>query len=314
MSTNKKWIPARKSQLLYYDKIPLYYRTTSGNISLYKPAGMSFSHDSLERKYAIDEFFIHPENRLESLDAAQIGFNSELKKNITKDDITELKTSLVDLVEETLSTPRAGGLSKIPQTVNQMVNGFSIKPTVIKNFAKMSFNDYTTALHSVNVMALTIGYCYYVSLTEEETKQLGLAALLHDVGKTEIPPYILKASRRLSDEEFDKVKSHTTLGFDILKLYKEDEIGDAARGSIEHHEKLDGSGYPKGTKDISYMGQVLAIIDCYEAITNDDRPYRTALSPLNALELLKKDVDQGKLDRKIFKDFAYSLTNFKKAL
>ena len=312
MSKNRKWIPARKTHLSYYDDIPLYYRTPSGNITLYKPAGMSFSHESLERKYAIDEFFIHPENRLESLEAAQKGFNTELKKNITQEDLSVLKTSLVDLVEETLTAPRAGGLRKVPQTVNEMIDGFSDKPTVIKNFAKISFNDYTTALHSVNVMALTIGYCYYVSHSEKETRQLGLAALLHDVGKTEIPGRILKASRRLTDEEFEIVKSHTTLGYEMLKLYKEDEVKDAALGSIEHHEKLDGSGYPEGKKDISYIGKVLAVIDCYEAITNDDRPYRTALSPINALELLKKDVDGGKLDRKIFKDFAYSLTNFKK--
>ena len=312
MSTNRKWIPARKSHLQFYDGIPLYYRTPSGKIALYKPAGMSFSHESLKSKFAIDEFFIHPENRLESLEAAQDGFNLELKKNMTNADISDIKNSLVGLVEETLAAPRAGGLKKVPQTVNQLVDGFSLKPSVIKNFARISFNDYTTALHSINVMALTIGYCYYVSLPEIETKKLGLAALLHDVGKTEVPGHILKASRRLSDDEFEKIKSHTTLGYEILKLYHEDEISEAALASIEHHEKLDGSGYPKGVKDISYTGRVLAVIDCYEAITNDDRPYRTALSPINALELIKKDVDQGKLDKKIFHDFAYSLTNFSK--
>ena len=177
MTANKKWIPARKSHLHFYNDIPLYYRTPSGNITLYKPAGMSFTHESLESKFAIDEFFIHPDNRLESLEAAQNGFNTELKKNITKEDITELKTSLVDLVEETLSAPRAGGLKKIPMTINQMVDGFSIKPSVIKNFAKISFNDYTTALHSVNVMALTIGYCYYISLPPEETRKIGLCCI-----------------------------------------------------------------------------------------------------------------------------------------
>ena len=312
MAVNNKWIPARKSHLHYYDEIPLYYRTPSGNITLYKPAGMSFSHESLERKYAIDEFFIHPENRLESIEAAQKGFNSELRTQISNEDLGDIKTALTDLVEETLSAPRAGGLTKMPQTVNQLVDGFSINPSIIKNFAKIAFNDYTTALHSVNVMALAIGYCYYVSLTEKETRQVGLAALLHDVGKTEVPGYLLKASRRLSDDEFERIKSHTTLGNEILKSYNEPEILEVSKACLEHHEKLDGSGYPNGTRDISHIGRILAIIDCYEAITNDDRPYRTALSPLNALELIKKDVDAGKLDREIFRDFAYSLTNFKK--
>lgn len=117
MAVNNKWIPARKSHLHYYDEIPLYYRTPSGNITLYKPAGMSFSHESLERKYAIDEFFIHPENRLESIEAAQKGFNSELRTQISNEDLGDIKTALTDLVEETLSAPRAGGLTKMPQTV-----------------------------------------------------------------------------------------------------------------------------------------------------------------------------------------------------
>ena len=314
MTSSKKWIPARKSHLHFYDDIPIYYRPPGGSISLYKPAGMSFTNDSLKNKFSIDEFYIHPDNKLESIDAAQKGFNSELREKIAHKDITEVKTSLVDLVEETLSAPRAGGLKKTPHTVGQMVDGFSTKPSIIRNFAKLSFSDYTTALHSVNVMALAIGYAYYVGLSENETKKLGLAALLHDVGKTEVPARILKASRRLTDEEFELIKSHTTLGFEMLNLYKEDEIRDAAAASVEHHEKLDGSGYPKGTKEISYTGRVLAIIDCYEAITNDDRPYRTALKPIHALEMLKKDVDQGKLDKKIFRDFAYSLTNYKKAV
>ncbi len=313
MNQNKTWIPARKSHLRYYDGIPVYYRTPKGNISLYKPAGMPFTHESLKSKFSIDEFFIHPDNRLESIAATQKGFNSELKENISKANIDYVKTSLVGTIEETLSSPRSGGLKETPQTVNSVVEGFSAKPNVIKSLAKMSFNDYTTAIHSVNVMALTISYCYYTALGEKETKQLAMAALLHDVGKTEIPSSLLKASRKLSDEEFEIIKSHTTHGYEILKLYKDDEIKDIATACIDHHEKLDGSGYPNGKKDISYIGRVLAVIDCYEAITNDDRPYRTSLRPIDALRLIKKEVDQGKLDKKIFRDFAYSLTNFKKA-
>ncbi|MDC7125151.1 MAG: HD domain-containing protein [Spirochaetales bacterium] len=311
MAAKKNWIPARKSHLRFYDNIPLYYRSPSGNIILYKPAGMSISDQSLQRKYSIDEFFIHPDNRLESIDAAQKGFSKDLIEQIQTKDAGKLKDSLVDLVEETLAAPRAGGISSIPKTVNALVNNFSEKPSVIKNFTKISFSDYTTALHSVNVMALTISYCYFIGLSETETQEMGLAALLHDIGKTEIPSNILKASRRLSDNEFSIVKSHTTKGLDILNLYNEPEIINAAAGAIEHHERLDGSGYPNGIINISYIGRVLAIVDCYEAVTNDDRPYRTAMAPMEALEIIKKDVDSGKLDKEIFKDFAYSLASRK---
>ena len=107
------------------------------------------------------------------------------------------------------------------------------------------------------------------------------------------------------------MQAHTTIGFQILKQ-NTNSLGKARTGCIEHHEKLDGSGYPKGTGEISECGQILSIIDCYEAITNDDRPYRSAMDPLRALEMMKEETDSGKFNREIFEDFAYSLTDFTK--
>ncbi|MCK5197229.1 MAG: HD domain-containing protein, partial [Spirochaetales bacterium] len=166
-----------------------------------------------------------------------------------------------------------------------------------------------TTIHSINVMALTIGYCFYNHLTEEETRQFGLASLLHDLGKTEIPGDILTANRGLTDAEFEKMKKHPSLGFEILKTTGID-MKIATEGALEHHEKLDGSGYPEGKTNISECGMLLGIIDCYEAITNDDRPYRSSMQPMTALQLIKGDVDKCKYNKKIFETFAYSLTDF----
>jgi HD-GYP domain-containing protein (c-di-GMP phosphodiesterase class II) len=77
--------------------------------------------------------------------------------------------------------------------------------------------------------------------------------------------------------------------------------------ALQHHEKLDGRGYPNKLTQISEVSQVIGFIDCYEALTNDDRPYRSAMDPLKALRLIKKDVEAGKFDKKIFEKFAYSL-------
>jgi HD-GYP domain-containing protein (c-di-GMP phosphodiesterase class II) len=70
---------------------------------------------------------------------------------------------------------------------------------------------------------------------------------------------------------------------------------------------MDGSGYPNGSIRISRMAQIVAIIDCYEALTNDDRPYRSASEPLKALTIIKDDVEAGKFNKKSFEKFAYSL-------
>ncbi len=305
-----KWIPIRKSHLKYYEDIELYYESPSGNIVLYKPKGMPFSDESLSNKPYLGELFIKPEDKIASLQAAQSGFNKQLIQDIKAKDITEVKESLFSIVDETLSEPRAGGLKAMAGTVQSVVEGFSSKKGVIKNLVKISFKDYTTAIHSINVMALTVGYCYFVGKPDDVTQEYALAALLHDVGKTEISNKILNAQRPLSDEEFGIVKKHTTFGVEILDGYEEDQIRGARIGALEHHEKLDGSGYPNGITDISECGRILSIVDCYEAITNDDRPYRSAMDPLKALEILKGDVEKGKFDNKIFTDFAYSLTDF----
>ncbi|MCK5153718.1 MAG: HD domain-containing protein [Spirochaetales bacterium] len=311
MTDKTKWIQVRNSNLKYYEGVELYYKSPSSNIVLYKPEGMKFNDESLDKKY-IDDLYIRPKDKIKCLRAAQKGFSEGLVSNIVKHDTVTVKNELVNLVDETLSQPRSGGLETAPGLIDDIISGYSSQPDVVKNLARISFTDYTTTIHSINVMALTVGYCFYNHMTEEETRQFGLAALLHDVGKTEIPGEILAANRGLTDLEFIQMKKHPSIGFDILRFTGID-IKVATEGALEHHEKLDGSGYPEGKTKISECGMLLGIIDCYEAITNDDRPYRSAMQPMAALQILKGDVDNGKYDKKIFETFAYSLTDFNRS-
>ncbi len=305
---SKKWILVRKSNIKYYEEVKLYYRNPAGNVVLYKPEGMRFDDESLKHKY-VDEYYIKKEDKVRCLRAAQQGFSKNLLHNIVQNDTATVKNELINLIDETLSEPRSGGLETAPELIENIAESYSSQPDIIKNLAKISFSDYTTTIHSVNVMALTMGYCFYTGCSLERTRDFGLAALLHDLGKTEIPGDILTANRSLTDKEFEKIKKHPALGYTILKETGFD-LTIAVQGALEHHEKLDGSGYPKGKTNISECGMILGIIDCYEAITNDDRPYRSAMAPLDALSLIKNDVEKGKYNRKIFEDFAYSLTDF----
>jgi HD-GYP domain-containing protein (c-di-GMP phosphodiesterase class II) len=101
------------------------------------------------------------------------------------------------------------------------------------------------------------------------------------------------------------MKRHPSIGERIIRQVN--RLGyDVARGAMEHHEKLDSSGYPSGLRDISLTGQIIGVIDCYEALTNEDRPYRRAADPLDTLELIKRDVEIGKFNRDIFEKFCYS--------
>ena len=250
--------------------------------------------------------YIQEEDRIVAIKELQKGFNNQIAQSITTGNAVSVKTSLYELVEETLNEPRSATLKALSETVDSLITGYSQHPEILKSIALISFKNYTTAIHSVNVMALTLGFCFYSNFKMEKTRRLGLSALLHDVGKTEIPTTILKAPRKLTDHEFRIMKTHPTIGNVIIRE-KNKLGGDIPQGALEHHEKLDGSGYPKGTRNISYVGQMLGIIDCYEALTNEDRPYRQAREPLETLKFLKDDVQTGKFNRGIFEKFCYSL-------
>ncbi len=306
---NQNYIKVRTSNLKYYDTIELYFKNPYGKIVLYKPEGMKFTDESLREKPYLGDLYVKPEDKIKALQAAQRGFSSNLVHSIVKDGTRKVKEELINIIDETLNEPRAGSLTILPETMDSIIEGYSNQPSVIKNLARISHSDYTTAIHSINVMALTVGYCFYTGRSRQETMEFGLAALLHDLGKTEIPREILTSPHSLSDVEFKIMKKHPEMGADLIENHASD-LSLVIPGARDHHEKLDGSGYPNGTKQISELGQVLGIIDCYEAITNDDRPYRSAMVPINALKLLKDEVDAGRFSREIFENFAYSLTDF----
>jgi HD-GYP domain-containing protein (c-di-GMP phosphodiesterase class II) len=272
---------------------------------LYKPAGMKIAEMRLDQGMH-PRLYIQQTDRLAAIREVHKGFNLDIARSIETGDVTSVKSTLCHLVAETLAEPRAGMLQLLPATMDILVSGYSKQPDILRTFATISNKDYTTVIHSVNVMALALSYAFCAGLSLHEAKRLGLSALLHDVGKAGMPSKILSAPRKLTVEEFEVIKSHPALGGRII--CEVNHLGeDIALGALEHHEKLDGSGYPKGIKKISFSGQLIGIVDCYEALTNEERPYRRARDPMETLKLIKEDVEAGKFNRKLFEKFCYSL-------
>ena len=302
---SKDYILVRKSQINYYRNVKLYYKTSKHNYAVYKPSGMVLSSDRL-RNDKYPPLFIHQDERIESIKEVQKYFNDHLKNIIDSDNVLEIKNTLCNIVGETLAEPRAGTLKALPEMMDTVVAGFSKNSDIMNKISSMSSKDYSTVMHAVNVMALTMSYCQYCNFSTAKSKRLGLSALLHDVGKTQIPDEILTAQRKLTNEEFEIIKSHTTIGYKII-IEDEDIDNSIALGAVEHHEKLDGSGYPYGIKEISFDGQLIGLIDCYEALTNEDRPYRRAKDPFETLMMLKGDVDNNKYSKEIFTKLCMAL-------
>jgi len=299
------FLPVRLSQASLYHSTALYYRNRDGKYLLYKPGGDSIP-EAHTREFRHPPLFIRDEDRISAIVELQGTFTTHLKEVIIGDNPQEIKDTLVNLVGETLREPRAGVLKILPDTVSLVVEQFSNNREVMRSLMFLSDSDYTTAIHAVNVMALTIGFCDFAALSTDESGELALMALLHDLGKTQIPANIPKSPGKLTPAEFLVMKTHPKLGAEII-FSDRDIDNKIAVGALEHHEKLDGSGYPNRLSSISFAGRLIGMVDCYEALTGDERPYRRAKRPLETLLLLKADVTSGKLDPHIFTDFCKSL-------
>ncbi len=140
--------------------------------------------------------------------------------------------------------------------------------------------------HSLNVCVYTILLGQIHGYSKEDLTLLGLGAMLHDIGKTKLPIELLNKPSKLSEEEFDQIKQHTQIGYLMLK----DEPGiplKSAHCAFQHHERINGAGYPRGLKgdEISEFARWIAITDAYDAMTTH-RVYRPAMLPHQALEVL----------------------------
>ena len=287
-----------------YEYVDVYFQQRD-HYGLYKTFDKKFDEIRLTTKKHPDKLFITLKDRIKILRSGTKKANKHLKDTF-KVDSTKTKEAINDVLKLTLSEPRSMVLNDLSDTVDIVVEEYMSSPDVLKNLALVSEKDYSTHTHLTNVMLFCIGYAHYGNYSEEDLKLFGLMGLLHDVGKVNIPDKILTAPRKLTKEEFAIIKKHPRDSWEMLR--KCDFHSLIARTALEHHEKLDGSGYPRGKtgKDLASHSMALAIIDIFEALTTW-RPYKEPMSVIKALGIIKKDVAAGKLEPAIFTKFAYSI-------
>ncbi|WP_409288251.1 HD domain-containing phosphohydrolase [Peribacillus sp. SCS-37] len=157
----------------------------------------------------------------------------------------------------------------------------------LKDFVyQVEKKDRYTFLHSDRVAKYCMKIAKKLKLSKEQLKSLLLAGGYHDVGKIKVPEEILNKPGRLTNEEFDIIKKHPE---DSAKMIKHIYSGRIPDIILQHHERLNGSGYPKGLRDdeILLEAKIIAVADTFDAMT-EDRAYRKAFTPEYAIEELKK--------------------------
>ena len=203
------------------------------------------------------------------------------------------------------NTDSSSLVSTSDQIAKNIMKAITENDAIAIDIDALKVSDEYTFKHSVDVatMAMIIGKKH--GLSSHEIYELGVAGLLHDVGKTKIPLEILNKPGRLDDDEFNIMKQHALYGYQILK--DKENLSDAIRlGVLQHHEKMNGMGYPLGVpRDrICLYARILSIADIYDALVTE-RPYKKAFSKRDAVEMLMAMTDE--LDISVMKSFLGSV-------
>lgn len=155
--------------------------------------------------------------------------------------------------------------------------------------------DVFTRKHSENVASLVCRICEYLHCKKGFTEYCTICAYLHDIGKMFISPKILQKTSALTSDEFEVMKTHTTIGYQMCM--DDPKLRPYAAGPYYHHEALNGTGYPRGLtkKEIPYEGQIIRVADEYDAIVSK-RQYKTHVGISEALTFLIEETKPVKLD------------------
>ena len=185
-------------------------------------------------------------------------------------------------------------VTHLDNIMDELVETVTANPKGLVHISGLKSYDEYTYHHSLSVSVISLAIGQSLGLNQKEIKRLGRAAMMHDIGKMLIPKEIINKPSALDPSEFANIKRHPELGAKYLKseFVGNQELWDAM---MYHHEKEDGSGYPKGLKgkDIPIFSKIIAVADVYDALTSY-RAYRDPMRPpANALELIMSEAGTG---------------------
>lgn len=169
---------------------------------------------------------------------------------------------------------------------NDLIHAIDHNDALAVDISALKTSDEYTFKHSVDVATISMIIARNLGMSSKDVYNIGIAGLLHDMGKSKIPSEILNKPARLTDEEFAIMKQHSELGYNILKEKKEFH-GAISLAVLQHHEKMNGTGYPFGyaSDKIVPYAKILSIADVYDALVTE-RPYKKSFSQRTAVEMI----------------------------
>lgn len=214
-----------------------------------------------------------------------------------------------DAVVSMFNEVRMGQMLNTEQTqrvVSEITQSVLRHPNALLSIVRVKQADEYTYMHSVAVSALMIALARQLGFENDEVHEAGMAGLLHDVGKMAIDDGILNKPGSLTDNEFEQIKRHPEYGVRYLQKGSEPVSRAVLEACYSHHEKMDGSGYPRALKgeQISVLSRMAAVCDVYDALTSD-RPYKKGWGPSETIQRMAQWT--GHFDPQIFQAFVRSV-------
>lgn len=269
----------------------------------------SSGHVLLYRKTVLDEYYVYA---LQNMGIGGVYITDKLEDDpVELKDITVTaqaaavieKTRKADVsklvLQESVKQRVNEGMQSIYQeadseTIGDTAHGIAdeLMTAISKNDAlavdinELKVSDEYTFKHSVDVASISMIIAKRLGMSDEHVQGIGVAGLLHDIGKSKIPNEVLNKPGKLTDEEFDVMKKHPLIGYEMLNGAR-GISNDVRMGVLQHHEKSGGNGYPLGIPGdrIHEYAKILTVADVYDALVTE-RPYKKAFTPRDAVEML----------------------------
>ncbi len=301
-------IPLRVLRLDSVTAFDLYIESRGGQAPvLYRRGHLRFTEEARERLE--DNKVLHLLVNSVQRDSCRLYLESHLGTILrdTSVPLEERSTLLYDsakgLIKEVMEDPRSGeNFRRAVRVVESGVDFLFGEEQAFPCLMRITSYDYYTFTHCVNVFVFSTALAQRASLPEEQIREFGKGALLHDIGKSMMDPAITKKEGKLTAEEWREMQMHPVHGEDILReLGVTNEIAlDVAR---HHHEKLHGKGYPDALQAdaISPWTRICTIADIFDALTTK-RSYKDARSSFWSLHLMKTEMED-ELDAQYFNEF-----------
>lgn len=267
---------------------PLYHKTLP-KVPSSAPASAAFSTNTFRRTP------FAPGTVFQTAHAKTLAPVPTVEPALQEEALATLQTTFEEILISDTGVYRSASVESILQpmdhVVQKLVNRVIFSRQALVNISDLKTYDDYTYHHSLSVAVLSIAIGRQLGFSANQLSKLGMAAMMHDIGKIAIPQSIIQKPSKLDNEEFDIIKGHSKAGAQYLI---ESSVGNEKlwRAVLCHHEKMDGTGYPNGIKSqqIPVWSRIISVADVYDALTSA-RPYRTPMQPADALEYVMGGVN-----------------------